>query len=77
MRLRIALGLSRYFMYEGKRYFAFIYPKIKFWQKGEFTIVCVDSPMPDGSYDFSSETIVKPIIRMKTPSNTTNSLEGG
>ncbi len=63
MKLRKALGFSRIFIYRGKRYYAFLYPKEKFWTEKEFPIVVNDHPMPNGCFNFSSEIDVKPVIR--------------
>lgn len=61
MRLRKALGISRVFYYRKQKYFALLW--VKNQPKGKFTVVCSEHPMPDKTFHFSSEILVKPVIR--------------
>ncbi len=64
MRLRKALKYSRYFYYQGDKFFALIYPKEKFWGKKAFTVVACKHPLGCDDYiDLSSNVVVKPVIR--------------
>lgn len=68
MKLREALEHSRIFECKGSRYFAFIFPRKHLWpadSRKKFTVVCNDHPMPNKTYDFSSNIEVKPVIRVE------------
>jgi len=63
MRLRTALKHSRVFYYKKRKYRTIIYPKEKFWTRNSFGVYSCIFPQGTEWIEFSSEIIVKPVIK--------------